>query len=246
MPSFASAVALVLAFSCAAFADRASAQDDDLLVEEPDDSVRLEAWLSLEAERSADMRPIVGVTALGVGLVAGIVGGWLLAADWEMADGFRFASTLGLLLGVLDVGLGVLTLARTSEEEDRFARFRSAKARGLTLRDVANFEGELRSAAVQARRMRQGARWVGVSMLAAGALTLGLSAAIAPDEEIGYWMGGTFAASGLLALVLSWVSEPVEDDWEDYSRGLRPHRASVSVTPLVGASIVGVGVSGAF
>lgn len=236
--------ATLVLFLLAMPAPRAHAQD---LVPVADREVRLDAWITTWGQSAESSRLWAG--GLGVGVGAVLVG----AGVWSLADptpGLEALTPIMWVAAAVDLAVGITALLVPSVPELRLARWRTARRAGpLSAEQLASFEGELTAEAEYAGQQRALSMGLGLGLVAAGAIGLGLTAALGQDElawAIGYTASGSAVFVGGLLSLLSLMQSPIEQEWDAYRRGFAPPAPSVRLSPVIGPSIVGLSASGSF
>lgn len=211
---------------------------DDEFLPEPDPALRLEAWLTTNADRMRMGRIAVGVISLIGGAVA--LGATIFTFQADDPIVRAVAAPLLAFTTVLYGTLGIAFLTTTTPQEDRLDRWKRARARGTTELDVASFAGEFFAEADQARYGRELASVLGFGMALGGGTMMLLGGTADADDEARAAMllfGAALALPGILTGILSLVIEsPIEQDWRRYQQGLRPRdvsRRSVTLGPMV-------------
>jgi hypothetical protein len=217
------------------------------------DVARLDAWLGSFDGTARALRYV----AAPLGIVAGsaLVGMsiWFVTDD-SLIIGSREA-TVGLsagmiAIGVMSIGMGIYNFAAETPAEDVYARFTRAREEGLDARELGRFEGEFQAMAEVSRITRYMSIVAGFSLALGGGVAMGISAIEDRDDPrtIGLITGGVLAITGVIVGALSFIQSPYERAWEKYELGLTPDGSAPTarVTPLVGPTLAGVGVSGDF
>jgi hypothetical protein len=217
------------------------------------DVARLDAWLGSFDGTARVLRYIAAPLGILAGSALVGMGIWFVSDD-SLTIGTREA-TLGLsaaiiALGAMSVGIGIYNFAAETPAEDVYARFTRAREEGLDARELGRFEGELRAMAEVSRITRYVSIVAGFSLALGGGLAMGISALEDSDEPrtIGLITGGVLALTGAITGALSFIPSPYERAWEKYELGQTPDGSApaAQLTPLVGPTMAGVGVSGTF
>ncbi|MGB8332170.1 MAG: hypothetical protein WCE62_18750 [Polyangiales bacterium] len=171
-------------------------------------------------EGSKGFRRIFGWSRITAGTALVGLGIWRLVGKNE--DDNEFQRGLGIMflsLGGTNLGEGIAIIARGVQEEDRYRRWRSANERGLGVRELARFEGELRAMAHVRKRERKLQRGLGLGRALAGALLLSLVPVPSLNKasrQAAYIPGSVFVGTGLLQFGLSYRTSSSERAWEEY------------------------------
>ena len=178
---------------------------------------------------------------------------WAFLDDAPNNELNRGIGMLAVAAGGPGLALGIVELAMHSASEKRFSRWEAAASAGMSERELARFEGELRGYSLDARRERMRGRWSSFGLFVTGGLLLGLTPVADLDsdaETVGYVTGGVAAATGLLGFGLSFKGTVEEEYWDAYLQGRPPPgagpRGSWAVSPAFGRSFAGVSMRGAF
>ena len=220
------------------------------------DAARLDEVFRVRAEREESgrilggaLQTVAGGANLGIGL-------WLML-DEGLFGGIEMRAILGSVgvgLGLTSMITGIYQMLVPGFAHERYRRWRSALAGGLTARELGRFEGELRAEAEVARFLRTVEAVSGFANAAAG-LGVILATALAPLDTLGqiqgYSMGGGLALLGLIGAFGALLGESqAETDWRLYRAGEMPAPdrggLDLHVTPTAGADAVGVSVGGSF
>ncbi len=213
----------------------------------------LGAWLDYLAVQDKQRRVTGGTSTLIASTALLGFGIWAFLDEPPNNDLNRGVGMLAVAAGGPALALGIVELAMPSASEKRYGRWETAVAAGMTERELARFEGELRSYSLEARRQRMRGRWTGFGLFVTGALLLGLTPVADLDtdaETVGYVTGGVAAGTGLLGFGLSFKDGWEEAYWEAYLQGRPPPgagpRRSWAVSPALGRSFAGMSLRGAF
>jgi hypothetical protein len=230
----------------------AHAQDTEVVPEAPApeaDQAHLDEWLGYVASASRTERLFQGSSMLVAGsIVMGIgIPLYIRAPGTELDQGLGLAAVAAS--GVY-MGLGIARLASKSAAEKQLERWQAAKRSGLTVRELARFEGELRNYGELARRELLLARWTSFAMALTGGLITGLTPAAGLSRDgalIGYVGGGILMGVGFLDFGLTFRKAAVPDYWDAYLAGKRPPPSMKwSAAPAVGQKFAGASVAARF
>ncbi|MGB8332181.1 MAG: hypothetical protein WCE62_18805 [Polyangiales bacterium] len=210
----------------------------------------LDEWLEYAASASRFQRLTQGSTMLVAGTIVmgiGIPLYLLRNPGTELDKGLGLAA---IAVSGACMGLGIVKLASKSAVERQLERWQAAKDAGLTPRELARFEGELRNYGELARRSVLVERWTSFAMALTGGLMIGLTPAADLSRDgatIGYAGGGIFLGAGLLEFGRSFRKRAVPDYWETYLSGKRPPPSlKWSASPAVGHQFAGANVAARF
>ena len=165
-------------------------------------------------EGSQGFRRIFGWSRITAGTA--LVGFRNLAAGWKERGRQRVSARPRdhvSELGWSNLGEGIAIIARGVQEEDRYRRWRSANERGVGVRELARFEGELRAMAHVRKRERKLQRGLGLGRALAGALLLSLVPVPSLNKasrQAAYIPGSVFVATGFLQFGLSYRTSSSE------------------------------------
>lgn len=215
---------------------------------------RLEAWLAHQRDEMRFARRVVGPLSLAAGVLM------LAPGIYGFADGiWDEQPNLGwLAFGVAGLGFaqGAVWLAIQSDPEERFARWRAARAAGLSADEVARFEGELRGTPSLARMERALIRWSGIGFVFGGGLYAGILAVDDPPKRhrvLGFTTSAIYGAVGIALLVYASLPELGETSWRHYEAGELPEtppRVQAHLAPSGGCDrwgcFAGLSVDGTF
>ncbi len=210
----------------------------------------LETWLKHARDYGKRSRMWGGSMGLaGSGALIGL--GTALFLDDTPKN--AFARGVGLLSlsfgGVFLVG-SITSFILESAAEQRYERWQAARDAGMTEREFARFEGELRATIKHRDRAHSARRWGNLGLALSGGLILGLtSPANLADksERAAYVTGGVLAGMGVVGFGLSFIKP--KDLWERYESGASPRgkkKASVTATPTLARDGGGIALIGQF
>jgi|GEM_PF-1779839 len=213
------------------------------------DQDHLDEWLGYVASAARGRRLMQGSNMLVAGsIVMGIgIPLYIRSPGTELDQGLGLAAvaTSGVFMAA-----GIVQLAIKSTAEKRLERWNASKGSGLTLRELARFEGELRDYGPSAQRARLTERWTSFAMALTGGLILGLTPAADLSRDgrtIGYAGGGIFLGVGLFDFGMSFRKNAVPDYWEQYLAGRRPPaQMRWSASPAVGRQFAGANIAARF
>lgn len=210
----------------------------------------MEAVLSDNASGEEVGGWITGLTSFGA--AAWFLGASIwLAVDVEAFGGVGGPSPIlisGLTVAPLLATFGVMSIAITGSDGDRYRRWQEAREGGLTPLELARFEGELRSDAASARVGRDASFALSLGVIASGLVAVVLGAALDDlgDDTRAFTIGGGagIAALGGLMTGLSFLESGPERTWREYQSGGEQTSAGFRMQPVIGPG--GVGFVGQF
>jgi len=213
------------------------------------DQAHLDEWLEYVSHASRSRRLLQGSNMLVAGSIVMAIGIplYLRTPSTQLDKGLGLA---GIAASGVYLASGIVHLASRSAPEKLFERWQSAKGSGLSLRELARFEGEFRGYEEHARRTLLLGRWTSFGMAITGGLILGLTpvANLSRDGRmIGYAGGGILAGMGFLSFGLSFHKATVPDSWDAYLSGKRaPPTVKWSASPTAGPKFAGASIAGRF
>jgi hypothetical protein len=210
----------------------------------------LDLWLERYAAQASSARITSGVLTLGVGAAVLGVEGWLFSevAPHASSDtGLLVLLGTGTAIAIIDVALGILSIARASLAEQRLERWRAMRAAGpMSARALGRFEGELRGELAQVQDARWTSLALGIGVSAASILGLGLTAGLADPgfgQLMGYVVSGALGVIGIVMTVLPWFFDQPEREWREIDEGRGP---TASLVPWASPEGGGLAVNGTF
>jgi hypothetical protein len=210
----------------------------------------LDLWLDRYAAQASSARISSGVLTLGVGLGVLGVEGWLFSEVVPHASsdpGLLLLLGAGTALAILDVALGILSLARPSLAEQRLERWRAMRSAGpVSARALGRFEGELRGELAQVQDARWASLALGIGISAASILGFGLTAGLADPglgQLMGYIVSGALGVVGIVLSVLPWFFDQPEREWRELDEG---HAPTASLMPWASPDGGGLSLTGTF
>ncbi len=121
---------------------------------------------------------------------------------------------IGCLVGatalLVMTGFRIAAMSDDSEGWDRLRRFRAARADGLTHEELHVFERELAEEASTSRLRRGFSIGLGVALVIASSIMIGLTAAGEIDGSAGTSIAVGTASMGLMSLIAAFVDTPAE------------------------------------
>ena len=188
---------------------------------------------------------IGGSLIMGIGLAMALSSASI--DDYDIGFGLGLVGIAGLYLSV-----GIVQLAKKSDSERRFNRWQQVSGGRLTLRELARFEGELRSQSERAERSVRVGRWTNFGLAMSGALVLGLVPASnlsGGAATFGYVFGGVTLGVGLIGFAFSFIKSPESNYWQAYQQGQSPPSPRVrkwSASPAFGRHFAGARLTARF
>ena len=186
------------------------------------DQERLGAWLEHTSNQARGQRRFLGTSLTVLGPIA-MTAGILIYATSAAPSGVERALGAGLIVaGGLNTSLGIVGLAKKSDGELLFERWLAVNKSRLTLRELGQFEGEFRSAAMRARRAVLVGRWTSLGLALTGGLVLGLTPLAdfgGGSRSTGYASGGIALGVGLLGFAVSFGAPDETENWNAYQQG---------------------------
>lgn len=214
-----------------------------------DEAVRLEGWLTMQAQRAYESRLVWGVIAVLLGGLEIPIESVILAMQPpHPADATtNVFGAVGIVFGVLDLAYGIYRLASPSVAERRLERFRTLRAIGaMDERTLGRFEGEIRGDLAGIEESRWMWTAVGIGLVAAGGLGAALTALLADSDlslAVGYGSAATGIVSGILLAIIPWLDAGLDDEWRRIDAG---EAVRASVTPWASPAGAGLTMSGSF
>ena len=215
-----------------------------------EDQARLGMWIEYVASEARSNRLTSGASLL-VGSAIGIGFGIPLYIQRNPRNELNKGIGISLIAfsGAM-LAAGATQLATKSIPEKRLDHWKKVTKSPLTLRELARFEGELRTYGDIMRRNVLVSRWMNFGMGLTGILILGLTPAAHLSRDaatIGYVVGGVMAGLGFLGFGFSFRRDAAPDYWNAYLQGQRPPaRTRWSVAPSTGYTYAGARVVCAF
>ncbi|MGB8223996.1 MAG: hypothetical protein WCF10_15515 [Polyangiales bacterium] len=214
------------------------------------DQEHLDEWLQYVARTSRTQRLMQGSSMLIAGSVVMGVGIPLYVRHNPGTEIDKGLGLAAIAASGVYLGFGIVRLASESAAEKQLARWQAAKGSGLSIRELARFEGELRNYGELARRELVLGRWMSFAMALTGGLMMGLTPAAGLSRDgatIGYAGGAILLGVGFLDFGLSFRKAAVPDYWDAYLSGKRPPPAvKWSAAPIAGPKLAGASIVGRF